>query len=144
MRYPRGWADCGWADCGCAACCCAASGRTRLVGVREAQATNELLEARVAAQALQVGIVEEVVDIVVAEDDGLFQSLEGLKGALGQGERAGEVVLDRRILGEDAGEPAVELESALPMALAREGLGELGEGFEIVRLPARDDLIELD
>ena len=121
------------------------AGRGRgLAGAREAQAADELLEARLVAQGGEVRVLQEVVDIVVAEADGVLEDLEGLEGALGQSEGAAEVVLDRRVFGEQAREASVELEACLPLTEAGVGLGQFREGFDILRLPLGDDPVEVD
>ena len=56
-------------------------GRRRLLGpplVRrgQAQAADQLLKTGLVTQAVQVRVAEEVVDVVIAESDGLLQGFE--------------------------------------------------------------------
>src|SRR2546425_590000 len=79
----------------------------------------DFFEKRMAAQAMEVGVLHQPFEVAVALLDGAAQSADGPLIAFGQRVAAGQVVEHGRVLREQSGQLFVDLQAIVKLAPSR-------------------------
>src|SRR5262245_15931695 len=93
---------------------------------------QQLAEARVVADRVEVLVLAHVAEVAVAQLDGPAQRLEALVGPLQPGVAAGQVVVGQRVGGTQLHQAAVDLKPLGVAALDRQQLAHQPQDVDIV------------
>src|SRR5947208_264402 len=115
--------------------------RRRLTSLELAQ---ELAEAGVVADRVEVAVLAHVAEVAVAQLDGLAKHLERLLAALEQGKAAREVVVGQRVVRAELDEPAVDLQAFRKAAPERQQVAQDPQDVHVVRNGLEDAAIKVE
>ena len=105
---------------------------------------QQLAEARIVADRVEVAVLAHVAEVAVAQLDGRRSVLRAWSGRFEQGVAAGEVVVGQRVVGPQLHQPLVDLQPLGVAALERQVVAHDAQHVDVVGLALEDAAEEVE